>query len=120
MTHSELEPQLDAYLDGELAPARRAGVEDHLKECRDVLRLRAERVALRSAIRASSPRHAARRTLSTRVRMRSAQRGDAASPSATLAAPVPRAGPALRLAASLRWWPWGAGSSVRSRGRRRR
>ena len=35
MTHSELELQLDAYLDGELASSDARELETHLKECRD-------------------------------------------------------------------------------------
>jgi anti-sigma factor RsiW len=39
MTHSELELQLDAYLDGELASRDAREFADHLKECRECARL---------------------------------------------------------------------------------
>jgi anti-sigma factor RsiW len=55
MTHSELELQIDALLDGELAPGDAREVEAHLKECRDCAELRRTRAALASAIREHVP-----------------------------------------------------------------
>ena len=55
MTHSELELQVDAYLDGELAAQDARELEAHLKECRDCSHLRDSRLALGTAIRAEVP-----------------------------------------------------------------
>jgi anti-sigma factor RsiW len=55
MTHGELELQLDAYLDGELASKDARELEAHLKDCRDCTRMRDARVALGAAIRAEIP-----------------------------------------------------------------
>ena len=55
MTHSELELQVDAYLDGELAAQDARELEAHLKECRDCSHLRDSRLALGTAIRAEFP-----------------------------------------------------------------
>jgi anti-sigma factor RsiW len=55
MTHGELELQLDAYLDGELASKDARELEAHLKDCRDCSRMRDARVALGAAIRAEIP-----------------------------------------------------------------
>lgn len=68
MTHSELELQLDAYLDGELASRDAREFEAHLKECRDCARLHDTRVALGAAIRAEVPSLRAPEELRTRVR----------------------------------------------------
>ena len=54
MTHRELELQLDAYVDGELAPAEARELEAHLKECGECARLHEARVALSAAIRLCS------------------------------------------------------------------
>jgi len=56
MSHPEMEAQVDAYLDGELAPADAAEVEAHLVECAACARFRTDRLALRSAIVAAAPR----------------------------------------------------------------
>jgi anti-sigma factor RsiW len=68
MTHSELELQLDAYLDGELASRDAREFAAHLKECRDCARLHDSRVALGAAIRAEVPPLRAPDVLRTRVR----------------------------------------------------
>jgi len=68
MTHSELELQLDAYLDGELAPRDLREFEAHLKQCRECGRVRDARVALGGAIRAEVPALRAPEELRTRVR----------------------------------------------------
>jgi anti-sigma factor RsiW len=68
MTHSELELQMDAYVDGELAPQDARELEAHLKECRDCARLHDARIALGTAIRAEIPALRAPEELRTRVR----------------------------------------------------
>jgi anti-sigma factor RsiW len=68
MTHSELELQMDAYLDGELASRDARELEAHLKECRDCGRLHDARVALGAAIRAEVPALRAPDALRTQVR----------------------------------------------------
>ena len=68
MTHSELEQQLDAYLDGELAARDARELETHLKDCRECARQRDARVALGAAIRAEIPALQAPDVLRTRVR----------------------------------------------------
>jgi anti-sigma factor RsiW len=68
MTHSELELQIDAFLDGELAPEDAREVEVHLKECRACTDLRQGRAALSEAIRGNLPSWKAPAELRTRVR----------------------------------------------------
>ena len=68
MSHSELELQLDAYLDGELASRDAREFADHLKTCRDCARLHDARVALGAAIRAEVPALRAPDEVRTRVR----------------------------------------------------
>jgi anti-sigma factor RsiW len=67
MTHSELELQLDAYVDGELASRDSRDLEAHLKECPDCARLHEARVALGAAIRAELPPLQAPDELRTRI-----------------------------------------------------
>jgi anti-sigma factor (TIGR02949 family) len=98
MSHSELEQQLDAYLDGELAARDAREFEAHLTECGECARLRDARVALGAAIRAEVPALQAPEALRTRVR--------AALSSAAGASPARRPMPplgwrSLALAASL-------------------
>ena len=97
MTHRELELQLDAYVDGELAPGDARELETHLKECGDCARLREARVALSTAIRDQVPRFRAPDALRSHVR--------AAVRSAAGTRPVRRVSPVaarwLALAASL-------------------
>jgi len=97
MTHSELELQLDAYLDGELASRDAREFETHLRECRDCARLHDARVALGAAIRAEVPALRAPDVL--RARVRSAL-SSAAGPSVTRR-PLPQGGRWLALAASV-------------------
>jgi anti-sigma factor RsiW len=68
MTHSELELQLDAYLDGELAAQDARDFAAHLKECHQCARLHDARVELGTAIRAEVPPFRAPDELRTRVR----------------------------------------------------
>jgi anti-sigma factor RsiW len=98
MTHSELELQLDAYLDGELASRDAREFEAHLKECRDCARLRDARVALGTAIRAEVPALQAPDVLRSRVR--TALRSETGSPVASRQTPVLQ-WRALAVAASL-------------------
>jgi anti-sigma factor (TIGR02949 family) len=98
MTHSDLELQLDAYLDGELASRDAREFEAHLKECRDCARLHDARVALGAAIRAEVP--ALRAPDELRTRVRTALRSAAGSPVASRRTPV-RGWRPLALAASL-------------------
>ena len=98
MTHSDLELQLDAYLDGELAARDAREFEAHLKECRDCTRLHDGRVALGAAIRAEVP--ALRAPDEFRTRLRSALRSAAGTSVARR--PMPPLGwRSLALAASL-------------------
>jgi anti-sigma factor RsiW len=85
MTHHEIELQLDAYVDGELAPRDAREFQAHLKECRDCARLHEARVALGTAIRAEIPALRAPEELRTRVR--SALGSDAGAPTTRRALP---------------------------------
>jgi anti-sigma factor (TIGR02949 family) len=98
MSHSKLELQLDAYLDGELASRDAREFEAHLKECPDCDRLHDARVALGAAIRAEVP--ALRAPDELRTRVRAALRSAAGGPVASRRTPVPGWRP-LALAASL-------------------
>jgi anti-sigma factor RsiW len=98
MTHNELELQLDAYLDGELASRDARELEIHLKECRDCARMRDTRVALGKAIRAEVPALHASDELRNRVR--TALRSAAGQPP-TSRRSAPRGWRPLALAASL-------------------
>lgn len=55
MTHEEMRLQLDAYVDGELAPQDARELEQHLDECRECAALRDARIALGAAIRREIP-----------------------------------------------------------------
>ena len=68
MTHRELELQLDAYVDGELAPEDARELEAHLSACGDCARLHEARVALSAAIREQVPALRAPDALRDRVR----------------------------------------------------
>ena len=50
MTHPDMEAQLDAYLDGELAASEAVELEAHLAGCAACGRFRDDRLALRRAI----------------------------------------------------------------------
>jgi anti-sigma factor (TIGR02949 family) len=97
MTHSELELQLDAYLDGELASRDAREFADHLKTCRDCARLHDARVALGAAIRAEVP--ALRAPDELRTRVRTALRSAAGNP--VTRRPLPQSSRWLALAASV-------------------
>jgi anti-sigma factor RsiW len=98
MTHSELELQLDAYLDGELASREAREFETHLKDCRECARLRDSRDALGAAIRAEVPGLHAPDVLRKRVR---AALSSAAGTPANRRTMPPLGWRSLALAASL-------------------
>jgi len=98
VTHRELELQLDAYLDGELALGEARELEAHLKECSDCGRLHEARVALSAAIRKQVPAFRAPDALRSRVR--AAVRAAAGTPPLHHVLP-PVAARWLALAASL-------------------
>jgi anti-sigma factor RsiW len=68
MTHPDVEAQVDAYLDGELAATDAAELEAHLAGCPSCGRFRDDRIALRKAIAARIPRLEAPDLLRRRVR----------------------------------------------------
>ena len=68
MTHPDVEAQVDAYLDGELAASDAAELEAHLAGCASCGRFRDDRLALRAAIAAQIPRFQAPEALRARVR----------------------------------------------------
>jgi len=98
VTHREIELQLDAYVDGELAPADARELEAHLKECAECARLHEARVALSAAIRQQVPAFRAPDALRRRVR---AAVRDAAGARAGRRVLLPVAARWLALAASL-------------------
>ena len=67
MTHPGFEAQLDAYLDGELAPVDARELEAHLAQCPECARFRQERLELRAAIKARVPAFQASDALRERV-----------------------------------------------------
>jgi anti-sigma factor RsiW len=99
MTHPDVEAQVDAYLDGELAAADAAEVEAHLASCASCERFRGDRFALRAAIKAELPRLEASDAL--RARVRTAVRREAASGSGRTSRPPVTGWRWLALAASL-------------------
>ena len=68
MTHPNLEAQLDAYLDGELAAADARALEAHIAQCSECARWRDDRVTLRAAIKSQIPVLRAPDVLRQRVR----------------------------------------------------
>ena len=68
MTHPDVEAQVDAYLDGELAASDAVELEAHLAGCPTCGRFRDDRLALRKAIAARMPRREAPAFLQGRVR----------------------------------------------------
>jgi anti-sigma factor RsiW len=68
MTHPDVEAQVDAYLDGELAAPDTAELEAHLVGCASCGRFRDDRLALRTAIATQLPRLPAPEALQERVR----------------------------------------------------
>ncbi|HEX3234174.1 MAG TPA: anti-sigma factor [Gemmatimonadales bacterium] len=98
MTHPDVEAQVDAYLDGELAAMDTVELEAHLAGCASCGRFRDDRLALRTAIAAQLPRTEAPEAL--RGRVRAAVR-KAAGPGRTHRLAPPMARRWLALAASL-------------------
>jgi anti-sigma factor RsiW len=68
MTHPDVEAQIDAYLDDELAAMDAVELEAHLAGCASCGRFRDDRLALRTAIAAQIPRFEAPEALRGRVR----------------------------------------------------
>jgi anti-sigma factor RsiW len=93
MIHPDVEAQVDAYLDGELASIDAVELEAHLAGCEQCGRFRDERLALRAAIVARFPRSQAPDALRHRVR-------DA------LRAAAPPAPSRARRPVRLRAWRW--------------
>lgn len=88
MTHPDVEAQVDAYLDGELATSDAVELEAHLAGCAACGRFRDDRLALRRAIAARMPRLEAPEALRGRVRAalrEAAAPGRARRPAAPLA-----------------------------------
>jgi len=98
VTHGEVELQLDAYVDGELAPGDARELESHLKACVECARLHEARVALSATIREQVPAFRAPDALRSQVR--AALRSAAETPVPRRLVP-PVAGRWLALAASL-------------------
>jgi anti-sigma factor RsiW len=98
MTHPDIETQVDAYLDGELAPGDAAELESHLAGCASCERFRAARLALRAAIAAQMPKLEAPELL--RARVRAAVR-EAAVPARPRPPVLPAVSRWLALAATL-------------------
>src|SRR6476620_10593513 len=96
MTHPDMEAQVDAYLDGELAAMERVELEAHLAGCTSCGRFRDDRLALRAAIAAELPRLEAPEALRGRAALRKA-----APPSRARRLAPPMAWRGLALAASL-------------------
>jgi len=68
MTHEEMQLQVDAYLDGELAGADARELEAHLRDCAECSRMQQEREALAAAIRREIPALRAPEELRTQLR----------------------------------------------------
>jgi anti-sigma factor RsiW len=101
MSHPDVEAQVDAYLDGELAGRDAAELEGHLAACSECRRFRADRLALRAAIGAEMPKLVAPDALRARVRAAFRQELHAAGPRRPAALVSPAAWRWLALAASL-------------------
>lgn len=91
MTHPDVEAQVDAYLDGELASMEAGELEAHLAGCASCARFRDDSLALRAALAAQIPRFEAPEALRERVR---AALHQASAPSRT------------RIPARLLAWRW--------------
>ena len=98
MTHPDVEAQVDAYLDGELAASDADELEAHLAACAACGRFRDDRLALRKAIAAQMPRLEAPELLRGRVR---AALREAAAPAHARRPPSVLAWRWLAVAASL-------------------
>src|SRR5689334_5729994 len=95
MTHPDIQAQVDAYLDGELAGVDAAELEAHLAECVRCGRFRDDRLALRTAIAEQMPGLQASDILRGRVR---AALREASAPS--------RPGPRTRRPSPTSAWRW--------------
>ncbi len=115
MTHSALESELDAYLDGELGGEGTRALEVHLAQCPECQQFRDERLALRAAIAAQIPTFQAPELLRKRVQSAIGQ---------TARSPAPRTvglrgwSRALALAASLAFVAVGSWQLARTRAAR--
>jgi anti-sigma factor RsiW len=98
MTHPDVEAQVDAYLDGELAETDTVELEAHLAGCASCGRFRDDRLALRAALAAQLPRFSASDVLQARVR---AALREASAPSRARRPAPPTVRRWLALAASL-------------------
>jgi anti-sigma factor (TIGR02949 family) len=96
MRCDEVHPRLDAYVDGELAEAERAGLRDHVESCPDCGSEAAALARLCDGIRASAPVYRAPDELRSQIRF--ALRREA---SASASAAFPRAPGWLAYAASI-------------------
>jgi anti-sigma factor (TIGR02949 family) len=68
MTHEEMQLQVDAYVDGELAPEDARELERHLRHCSACAELREDRTRLSAAIRTEIPALQAPKELRSRIR----------------------------------------------------
>jgi len=68
MTHDEMQLQVDAYLDGELAPGKARELEAHIAGCPECSALRETRVALSAAIQREIPPLQAPQALKAAIR----------------------------------------------------
>ena len=98
MTHDDMQLQVDAYLDGELASRDARELEAHLQKCTECSALRDARVALSGAIRRETPPLQASPELKSRIRQMVASAGEAQR---SRPRPVPPAWRWLGLAACL-------------------
>jgi anti-sigma factor (TIGR02949 family) len=93
MSHEEMQLQVDAYLDGELAPQDARELELHLEQCGECATLRDSRIELSTAVRRELPEFTAPEELRSRVR--EAIRSAAGAPAVRRSSPRPL-------------WRWGA------------
>ncbi|HSJ74965.1 MAG TPA: zf-HC2 domain-containing protein, partial [Gemmatimonadales bacterium] len=98
MTHDEMQLQVDAYLDGELASRDARELVAHFQKCTACSALRDARVALSSAIRRETPPLQAPPDLKSRIRQEVTSAGGARP---LRPRPVPPAWRWLGLAACL-------------------
>jgi anti-sigma factor RsiW len=84
MRHPDLEMQVDAWLDGELANIDAAALESHLGQCPSCARYKDDRMELSGSIRKALPRLEASETLRARVRQGLGQARSAERRRATL------------------------------------
>jgi mycothiol system anti-sigma-R factor len=96
MRCDEVNPRLDAYLDGELAEAERAPLREHLQNCPDCGPEMAALERLRDGIRRSAPVYRAPDALRSQIRFALRREAAASAP-----ASLPRAAGWLAYAASI-------------------